>query len=135
GALITVAGLYTVAQVLVQMVFGTEGRHALLAGSCAVLFLGMAMALLYGMRTFARGLRVEMMMFVVLIGGICVLNVAKFVLIIRGGLQALDMSSRFQVVFYTYMSFLSTVLPPAAVWLVLSRLIDQFRVLAVNDPL
>jgi diguanylate cyclase (GGDEF)-like protein len=107
----------------------------LLAGSCALLFLGMTVALLYGMRTFARDLRVEMFVFAVLIGGICVLNVAKFAVILTGGLQALDMNSRFQMAFYIYMSFLGTVLPPAAVWLVLSRLVDQLRVLAIQDPL
>ncbi|MFC4298670.1 GGDEF domain-containing protein [Castellaniella hirudinis] len=133
--LLTVAGLYTVAQLLVQATLGTEARHALLAGSCAVLFLGMTVALLYGMRTFARDLRVEMALFSVMIGGICVLNAAKFVMILTKGLPALDMNSGFQMVFYLYMSFLGTVLPPAAVWLVLSRLVDQLRVLAVKDPL
>lgn len=133
--LLTVAGLYTVAQVLVQVTLGTEARHALLAGACAVLFLGMTVVLLSGLRTFARDFRVEMMLFAVLIGGICVLNAAKFVVILTGGLEALDMNSHFQMVFYLYMSFLGTVLPPAAVWLVLSRLVDQLRVLAVHDPL
>ena len=135
GPLLAVAGCYTVAQVLVQATLGTEARHALLAGSCAALFLGMTVALLYGMRTFARDLRVEMVLFAVLIGGICVLNAAKFVVILTGGLQALDMDSGFQMAFYIYMSFLGTVLPPAAVWLVLNRLVDQLRVLAVHDPL
>ncbi|MGB6009527.1 diguanylate cyclase [Castellaniella sp.] len=135
GPLLTVAGVYTLAQVLVQAALGTEARHALLAASCAVLFLGMTVALLYGIRTFARDLRVEMILFAVLIGGICVLNAAKFVMILSGGLQALDMNSRFQMAFYIYMSFLGTVLPPAAVWLVLNRLVDQLRVLAVKDPL
>ena len=69
GPLLAVAGCYTVAQVLVQATLGTEARHALLAGSCAALFLGMTVALLYGMRTFARDLRVEMVLFAVLIGG------------------------------------------------------------------
>lgn len=133
--LLVVAGLYTGAQVLVQVTLGTEARHALLAGSCAVLFFGMVVALLYGVRTFAKDLRVEMILFAVLIGGICVLNAAKFVIILTEGLQALDMSNPFQIAFYIYMSFLGTVLPPAAVWLVLSRLVDQLRVLAVNDPL
>jgi len=135
GPLLTVAGLYTMAQVLVQAALGTEARHALLACACAVLFFGMVVALLYGVRTFARDLRVEMILFAVLIGGICVLNAAKFMMILDGGLQTLDMNSRFQMVFYLYMSFLGTVLPPAAVWLVLSRLVDQLRVLALNDPL
>ncbi|MGB6242570.1 MAG: GGDEF domain-containing protein [Castellaniella sp.] len=133
--LLTVAGLYTLAQVLVQATLGTEARHALLAASCAALFFGMSVILLYGVRTFARDLRVEMILFAVLIGGICALNAAKFMMILQGGLQALDMNSRFQIAFYIYMSFLGTVLPPAAVWLVLSRLVEQLRVLSVKDPL
>ena len=133
--LLTVAGLYTGAQILVQMTLGTDARHALLAGSCAALFLGMTGALVYGMRTFARHLRVEMILFAVMIGGICVLNALKFDMILTGGLAALDMNSHFQLLFYLYMAFLGTVLAPAAVWLVLSRLVDQLLVLAVNDPL
>lgn len=133
--LLLVAGVYTVAQVLVQAMFGVEGRHALLAGSCALLFLGVTLVLLYGTRTFARDLRVEMVVFAGLIGGIGALNLVKFGLVITEGMPALAMTGRFQVVFYTYMSFLGTVLPPAVVWLVLSRLVGQLRVLAVNDPL
>lgn len=133
--LLALAVTYTVVQILVQSLLGNEARHALLAGLCALLFLAMTVAVLYGGRTFARDLRVEMVVFAVLIGGICVLNAAKFVMILVGGLAALDMSSSFQKVFYIYMSFLATVLPPSAVWLVLRRLTDELRTLAAHDPL
>lgn len=133
--LLTLAGAYTVLQLLVQWLLGSEARHAMLAGACASLFLAMAVAVLYGRRTFARDLRVEMMVFAVLIGGICILNAAKLVMILQGGMSALDMSSSFQKVFYLYMSFLATVLPPCAVWLVLRRLTDELRSLAAHDPL
>lgn len=126
---------YLVAQIVVQNGLGPEARHALLAGSCALLFLAMVIALLYASVTFARDLRVEMTAFAVLVGGICFLNAAKFSLILAGGLPALDMNSRFQTVFYIYMSFLGTVLPPAAVWLVLRRLTDELRAMAAHDPL
>jgi len=133
--LLTLAGAYTVLQLLVQWLLGPEARHAMLAGACTSLFLAMAVAVLYGRRTFARDLRVEMMVFAVLIGGICILNAAKLVMILQGGMSALDMGSSFQKVFYLYMSFLATVLPPCAVWLVLRRLTDELRSLAAHDPL
>ena len=133
--LFALAGIYTAAQILVQSTLGSEARYALLAGCCALLFLAMTVTLLYGTRIFAKDLRAEMFVFAVLIGGICGLNAAKFVVILSGGLQALDMNSRFQMVFYIYMSFLGTVLPPSAVWLVLSRLTDDLRGMAARDPL
>ncbi len=133
--LLVLAGSYTVLQLLVQWLLGSEARHAMLAGACASLFLTMTVVAIHGGRTFARDLRVEMMVFAVLIGGICVLNAAKLVMILQGGMAALDMSSRFQKVFYLYMSFLATVLPPCAVWLVLRRLTDELRRLAAHDPL
>ena len=133
--LLTLAGSYTVVQMLVQLMFGTEARYALLAGSCALLFLVMTVAVLYARRTLAKDLQVEMLVFAVLIGGICALNAAKFVLIIEGGVAALDMSSGFQKVFYIYMSFLGTVIPPCVVWLVLHRLTDELRAMAAHDPL
>ncbi|MFR0692978.1 GGDEF domain-containing protein [Enterobacterales bacterium AE_CKDN230030158-1A_HGKHYDSX7] len=133
--LLALAAGYTLAQLLVQWAFGSAARHALLAGACALLFLAMVLAVLYARRTVARDLRVEMVVFAVLIGGICVLNAAKLVMILQGGLQALDMNSGFQRVFYIYMSFLGTVLPPCAVWLVLRRLTDELRSMAAHDPL
>ena len=75
------------------------------------------------------------MVFAVLIAGICVLNAAKLVMILSGGLEALDLNSSFQRTFYIYMSFLGTVLPPCAVWLVLRRLADELRSMAAHDPL
>ncbi len=133
--LLTVAGSYTVLQVLVQLTLGDAARHALLAGSCAVLFLGMAVALLYAGRTLAKDIRVEMLVFAVLVGGICALNAAKFLMILGGGMAALDLNTNFQKTFYIYMSFLATVLPPCAVWLVLRRLTDELRSMAAHDPL
>src|SRR5690606_532207 len=112
--LLALAGGYTAAQVLVESTLGSEARHALLAGSCATLFLAMTAAALHAGRSVARDLRVEMLVFAVLIAGICVLNAAKLVMILSGGLDALDMNSSFQRVFYIYMSFLGTVLPPCA---------------------
>nr|WP_288500802.1 GGDEF domain-containing protein [uncultured Pseudomonas sp.] len=134
-SLLTLAALYAAVQLLVQWLFGDEARHALLAGACVLLFLGMIIALLVGSRTFAKDLCVEMLVFAVLISGICALNAAKFVMILSGGMAALDMSSGFQRIFYLYMSFLATVLPPCAVWLVLRRLTDELRSLAAHDPL
>ena len=132
--LATAAG-YTAVQILVQVLLGTEARHALLAGSCAALFLAMTVAVLYVGTTLARDLRVEMGVFAVLIGGICALNAAKLLMILSGGLQALDYDTGFQKVFYLYMSFLGTVLPPCFVWLVLRRLTDELRQMATSDPL
>lgn len=133
--LLAVAVGYTLAQLLVSAALGPVARHALLAFACATLFVGMSLAALYGRHTYARDLRVEMLVFASLIGGICLLNAAKFVMIIRGGLDALDLNTSFQMGFYIYMSFLGTVLPPSAVWLVLRRLTDELRTLATHDPL
>lgn len=127
--------VYTAAQVLMQWWFGEAARHAMLAGICALLFLGMTVAVIYAGRSFARDLRVEMIVFAVLISGICALNAIKFAMIVEGGMAALDMNSGFQKIFYIYMSFLATVLPPCAVWLVLRRLTDELRSLAAHDPL
>lgn len=126
---------YTGVQVLVQLMWGTAARHALLAASCALLFLAMTLGLLYGARSFAKDLRFEMVVFAILVGGIGGLNVAKLLLILQGGMAALDMKSSFQVAFYIYMSFLGTVLPPAVVWLILRRLTDELHTLATQDPL
>ncbi|WP_407716172.1 GGDEF domain-containing protein [Comamonas testosteroni] len=133
--LLVLALAYSAAQMLVQSTLGLEARQAMLAGACALLFLGMTIALLWGTRSFARNMVVEMLVFSILIGGICILNAMKFVLILQGGLQALDMNSRFQTVFYVYMSFLGTVIPPGAVWLVLRRLTDELGSMAAQDPL
>jgi len=135
GPLLTLAAVYTSLQVVVQAMLGAEARHALLAGACALLSLLMTLAVLYARRTVARDLRVEMIVFAVLIGGIGALNAAKCVMILQGGLAALDMNSAFQKTFYIYMSFLGTVLPPCAVWLVLRRLTDELHTMAAHDPL
>ncbi|WP_182287004.1 GGDEF domain-containing protein [Comamonas testosteroni] len=133
--LVVLALAYSAAQVLVQSALGPEARHAMLAAACALLFLCMTIALLWGTRSFARNMAVEMVVFAILIAGICVLNAMKFMLILKGGLQALDMNSRFQMVFYVYMSFLGTVIPPGAVWLALRRLTDELGSMAAQDPL
>ncbi len=133
--LLALAVIYTGAQMLVQLAIGSEARHALLAGSCALLFLLMSCAAVHASRTFAKDLRIEMLLIAALIRGICVLNAAKFMMIVGGGMVALDMNGNFQKIFYLYMSFLATVLPPCAVWLVMRRLTDQLRSLADHDPL
>lgn len=133
--LLAVALGYAVMQVLAQWVWGPVGRHALLAAACAVLFAGMALVLAHGMRTFARDLRGEMLLFASLISGICVLNAMKFAKLLGGGLEALNMDSPFQMVFYVYMCSLATILPPSIVWLVLRRLSDDLRAMAARDPL
>ena len=51
-----------------------------------------------------------------------------------GGLDALHMDSRFQMIFYIYMSTLATIVPPSIVWLVLRRLTDSLRNMAARDP-
>ncbi len=114
---------------------GQTARYAMLAGMSALLFLGMTLTIIYGVRTFAKDLYAEMVVFALLISGICVLNAMKFMKILDGGLQALDMDSSFQMVFYIYMSSLATVIPPSIVWLVLRRLTDDLRDMAGRDPM
>ena len=126
---------YSGAQALVQWGLGPVARYAMLSGMSALLFLVMAGTVVYGVRTFAKDLYAEMVLFAALIGGICVLNAVKFVKLLGGGLAALQMDANFQLVFYIYMSFLATVLPPSIVWLVLRRLTDELRNLAAHDPM
>lgn len=133
--LLAVALGYGLLQVLAQWAWAPVGRHALLAAACAVLFAGMVVVLVHGMRTFARDLRGEMLLFASLISGICVLNAMKFVALLGGGLEALGMDSPLQTVFYVYMCSLATILPPSIVWLVLRRLSDDLRAMAARDPL
>src|SRR5690606_4854102 len=106
---------------VVQWAWGSVARYALLSAACALCFAAMVAALLVGMRTFARDLRGEMLLFAVLIGGICVLNLIKLAKLLAGGLPALNMDARFQMVFYVYMCSLATIIPPSIVWLVLRR--------------
>lgn len=133
--LLLLAGAYTLLQLSLQATLGVEARHALLAVLCALIFFAISITALYIRRTLARDLHVEMVVIAVLIGGIGVLNAMKFAMILESGMAALDMSSRFQKVFYLYMSFLATVLPPCVIWLVLRRLTDELRNLAAHDPL
>lgn len=133
--LLTLALAYAAAQIVVQWTLGTEVRYAMLAGASALLFLAMTATVIQGAHTFARDLRAEMVLFAVLIGGIFALNAMKFVMVLKDGLEALDMNSRFQTVFYLYMSFLATVLAPSIIWLVLRRLTDELRAMAAHDPL
>lgn len=133
--LLILALAYSAAQVLVQSTLGLEARQAMLAAACTLLFLCMTITLLWGTRSFARNMAVEMVVFAILIAGICGLNAMKLMLILKGGLEALDMNSRFQMVFYIYMSFLGTVIPPGAVWLALRRLTDELGSMAAQDPL
>ncbi|MBS7779899.1 GGDEF domain-containing protein [Acidovorax sp. CCYZU-2555] len=126
---------YVGAQVLVQWGLGPVARHAMLSGMSALLFLVMTLTVIYGVRTFAKDLHREMFLFALLIGGICILNAIKFVKIVTGGLDALQMDSSFQLMFYIYMSSLATVLPPSIIWLVLRRLTDDLRDMAARDPM
>ncbi len=133
--LLAVALGYVALQGLAQALWGPVGRYALLAATCVVLFAGMVLVLLRGMRSFARDLRGEMVLFVCLISGISVLNAMKFAKLLGGGLEALRMDSQFQMVFYVYMCSLATILPPLIVWLVLRRMSDALRATAARDPL
>ena len=133
--LIAFGVVYGLAQWLVQSNLGPEARYAMLAGSATLLFFAMALTVLYGVKSFAQDLRGEMVFFALLIGGICVLNALKFLKIVEDGLDALHMDSRFQMVFYIYMSTLATIVPPSIVWLVLRRLTDSLRHMAARDPM
>ena len=135
GPLLLVAAGYAIAQVLVHWAWGPVARYALLSAICALCFAGMVAVLLAGLRTFARDLRGEVMLFVVLIGGIGVLNVVKLARLLAEGLPALGMDGQFQMIFYVYMCSLATIIPPAIVWLVLRRLTDTLRGMAARDPL
>lgn len=126
---------YALVQMAVQWAWGTEARYALLSAMCALCFAVMVGVLLAGLRTFARDMRGEVMLLVVLIGGIGVLNVMKLARLLSGGLPALSMDSQFQLVFYVYMCSLATIIPPAIVWLVLRRLTGALHEMAAHDPL
>lgn len=127
--------LYGLLQWLVQWGLGPTARYAMLAAMASLLFFVMTVTVIYGVRTFAKDLHGEMIFFALLISGICVLNALKFLKIMDGGLDALQMDSRFQLVFYIYMSTLATIVPPSIVWLVLRRLTDDLRNRAARDPL
>lgn len=126
---------YGIAQCLVQWGAGPTARYAMLAAMASVLFFVMTITVIYGVRTFAKDLYGEMFFFALLIGGICILNALKFLKIVDGGLDALHMDSRFQMIFYIYMSTLATIVPPSIVWLVLRRLTDSLRNMAARDPM
>ena len=126
---------YGIAQWLVQWGAGPVARYAMLAAMAAILFFAMTITVIYGVRTFAKDLHGEMIFFALLIGGICVLNALKFLKIVDDGLDALHMDSRFQMIFYIYMSTLATIVPPSIVWLVLRRLTDDLRNTAARDPM
>lgn len=133
--LVVFAVAYAVLQMLVHWTLGPVARYAMLAAMAASMFLVMASTVVYGVRTFARDLHGEMVFFALLISGICVLNIIKFVKLLDGGMDALQMDATFHTVFYMYMSFLATVLPPSVVWLVLRRLTEDLRNMAARDPM
>lgn len=126
---------YSIVQVLVEGAFGPVARYVMLAAACVLCFVGMVAMLVHGMRTFARDLRGEMLLFAGLISGLCVLNAIKLGKLLGGGLDALSMDALFQTVFYVYMCSLATIVPPSIVWLVLRRLTDALRTTAARDPL
>ncbi len=133
--LILFAVAYGVLQCLVQWNAGPTARYAMLAAMATALFFAMTLTVIYGVRTFAKDLYGEMVFFALLISGICVLNALKFLKIVDDGLDALHMDSRFQMIFYIYMSTLATIVPPSIVWLVLRRLTDSLRNMAARDPM
>lgn len=133
--LIVFSVVYGVAQLLMQWSVGPTARYAMLAATATMLFFAMTITVIYGVRTFAKDLHGEMIFFALLIGGICVLNALKFLKIVDDGLDALHMASRFQMIFYIYMSTLATIVPPSIVWLVLRRLTDNLRNMAARDPM
>lgn len=126
---------YGIAQCLVQWNVGPAARYAMLAAMATLLFLAMTITIIYGVRTFAKDLVGEMFFFALLVSGICILNALKFLKIVDDGLDALHMDSRFQMIFYIYMSTLATIVPPSIVWLVLRRLTDSLRNMAARDPM
>lgn len=126
---------YATVQFVVDWAWGPVARYALLSATCALCFAGMVVVLLAGLRTFARDLRGEALLFAGLIAGICVLNLIKLGKLLDGGLAALGMDGQFQMVFYVYMCSLATIIPPFIVWLVLRRLTDRLRDMAARDPL
>ncbi len=135
SSLILFSVTYGIAQLLVQWSAGPAARYAMLAAMASMLFFAMTITVIYGVRTFAKDLYGEMIFFALLISGICVLNALKFLKIVDDGLDALHMDSRFQMIFYIYMSTLATMVPPSIVWLVLRRLTDNLRNMAARDPM
>lgn len=133
--LLAFAVAYSAAQVLVQWSLGPNARYAMLSGMSALLFFVMVITVIYGVRTFAKDLHGEMVFFAIMISGICVLNALKFMKLLDGGLDAVQLDRNFQLVFYIYMSSLATVLPPSIIWLVLRRLTDDLRDIAARDPM
>ena len=82
---LAVLGLgYATAQLLVEWAWGPVARYAMLSAACALWFAVMVAVLLAGLRTFARELRAEALLFAALIGGICVLNVLKLAKLLAG---------------------------------------------------
>ena len=126
---------YSALQLAMLSALGPVAQYALLAASCTVLFIGVSISSFYGSRSFAKDLWLEMWVFGSFFLGLAALNAAKFFMIVTDGLEALNMHSQFQTVFYLYMSFLGTVLPPTIVWLVLRRLTDALNNIASKDPL
>lgn len=133
--LLALAIAYTAAQFLMQWLVGPTGRYAMLSFTMAVELLAMVAAIRRAMQGVGKDLRVELALFALLTAGLGILNAIKCMLVAQGGLPALAMGSRFQVVFYVYMSILTTILAPSMVWLVLRRLTDELRALALRDPL
>jgi len=134
-SLIIFSVVYGIAQWVVQWTAGPTARYAMLAATASALFFAMTITVIYGVRTFAKDLYGEMFFFAFLISGICILNALKFWKIVDDGLDALHMDSRFQMIFYIYMSTLATIVPPSIVWLVLRRLTDSLRNMAARDPM
>ena len=129
------SAVYSATQFLAQQLGGTLAQYVLLSGCACVLFFVMSAIGTYGIRSFAKDFAKEMLLFVFLLGGFSVLNGIKFFKLVHEGMAAVDMGTPFQTVFYIYMISMVTVLPPTMIWLVLRRLTDELRVMALRDPL
>ncbi|WP_222843128.1 hypothetical protein [Luteimonas chenhongjianii] len=85
--LIGVALGYALVQWMLHALWGSVARYAALSATCALSFACMVVALAAGMRSFARDMRGEALLLIVLIGGICVLNVLKLEKLLAGAFR------------------------------------------------
>lgn len=126
---------YSATQFLTLAIGGVLAQYILLSACACFLFFAMAAVGAYGIRSFAKDYALEMLLFVLLLGVFCILNGIKLFKLVHDGMAALDMGTPFQTGFYIYMLSMTTVLPPTMIWLVLRRLTDELRAMALRDPL
>ncbi|MCA0327289.1 MAG: GGDEF domain-containing protein [Proteobacteria bacterium] len=133
---VALALLYTVLQVLVDRELGMTARYLLLAGTATGLYALLCGVLAWGgLQPRARDVRLGLLTLSVLAFSIGALNVAKGYLLVRHGMQALNMDSLFQQVFYTVVAVAVAVMTPALLWMVFSRLSALLTTLATTDAL